>query len=332
MKNATIQAWRLHARTQWRAPILASLLLPALAGAVLPATAAAQTPGELAVRFTGMTAVSGYEQAMADSLRALLPGASRDRAGNVVLELGDSGPRRLAVCPLDEWGYVVGGIHEGGYLTLRRVGRGQPAFFDQWHEGHRVTIWGSDGPVPAVVGTPSTHLLRGGRGRFATERLFSVDDAWVDLGASSPEEVRAAGVYILDPVALEKAPHRYGPDLVAGPEAGQRGACAALVAAARAAVARNNYQLHGQLVIAFAVESRIGHRGLGTLLNLRGPFQETLLVDYPEPRRFPLAERMGEVTRLTLETRYEGLAIETISLADVESLSKRIEAWLEGGS
>ena len=44
---------------------------------------AVQNPESLSVRFAGMTAVTGYEQSMTDSLLALLPGSSRDRIGNV---------------------------------------------------------------------------------------------------------------------------------------------------------------------------------------------------------------------------------------------------------
>jgi len=44
------------------------------------------------VRFAGMTAVTGYEQAMTDSLLALLPGSTRDRIGNVTLTLGRGAP------------------------------------------------------------------------------------------------------------------------------------------------------------------------------------------------------------------------------------------------
>ncbi len=82
----------------------------------------AQSVDSLALRFSAMTAVTGYEQAMADSLVALLPGSARDRAGNVTLTLGRRAPRRLVSCPLDEVGYVVGNVMDDGYLTLRRVG------------------------------------------------------------------------------------------------------------------------------------------------------------------------------------------------------------------
>src|SRR6266700_3135626 len=61
----------------------------------------------LAARFAAMTAVTGLEQSMVDSLRALFPGSTRDRAGNVTLTLGQGSPKRLCTCPLDEVGFVV---------------------------------------------------------------------------------------------------------------------------------------------------------------------------------------------------------------------------------
>src|SRR5437879_13892729 len=89
-----------------------------------------------------MTAVTGLEQAMADSLLALVPGSARDRAGNITLTLGaGGGSKRLVACPLDEAGYAVGSVTDDGYLTLRRVGT--PAaypLFDQQVAGQAVTV------------------------------------------------------------------------------------------------------------------------------------------------------------------------------------------------
>src|SRR2546422_3274821 len=78
----------------------------------------------LALRFASMTAVTGLEQAMVDSLRALFPGSTRDHAGNVTLTLGQGSPKRLFTCPLDQVGYVVGNILPDGFLLLRRAGGG----------------------------------------------------------------------------------------------------------------------------------------------------------------------------------------------------------------
>src|SRR5882724_11961557 len=129
----------------------------------------------LALRFASMTAVTGLEQAMTDSLRALFPGSARDRAGNVTLTLGQGSPKRLCTCPLDEVGYVVGNILPDGYLLLRRVGGGgrtASPLLDQQLEGHRVTVFGTRGAVPGVVGVKSTHLTRGRGGPGAPDPVF----------------------------------------------------------------------------------------------------------------------------------------------------------------
>src|SRR5207245_2438467 len=108
----------------------------------------------LALRCSAMAAVTGLEQAMGDSLLALLPGSTRDRAGNITLTLGQGAPKRLLTCPLDEVGYVVGNILPDGYLLLRRVGGGGGArlayqLVDQQLECERVAVFGPRGPVPA---------------------------------------------------------------------------------------------------------------------------------------------------------------------------------------
>src|SRR2546423_7813471 len=189
----------------------------------------------LAVRLASMTAVTGLEQAMTDSLLALLPGSARDRAGNVTLTLGQGAPKRLLQCPLDEVGYVVGNVTADGYVLLRRVGtRATYPLFDQLLEGHRVTVFGSKGAVPGVVAVKSTHLTRGRVASGAPDPAFTVDNAYVDVGAASAAEARALGVEVLAPVSLTKQPLPYGDRLLAAPGAGPRAACASLVAAVQA--------------------------------------------------------------------------------------------------
>src|SRR6266404_7977315 len=147
------------------------LLLSVLA----PVGMSAQTVDPLALRFTSMTAVTGLEQAMTDSLRALFPGSVRDRAGNVTLTLGQGSPKRLCTCPLDEVGYVVGNILPDGLLLLRRVGGGgrtASPLIDQQLEGHRVTVFGTRSAVPGVVAVKSVHLTRGRVAPGAPDPVF----------------------------------------------------------------------------------------------------------------------------------------------------------------
>lgn len=305
------------------------LLLPA-------ATLSAQAdPGALAERLVRMTAVTGFEQSALDSIQRLFSDARRDRAGDVVVDRG-TGPATLVVCPFDEVGYVVGGIREDGWLTLRRVGSRAPSpLFDQSHEGQRVVVWGRRGPLPGVVAVRSTHLQRG---RSANEAPFNVDDAFVDIGASSAAEARAAGVDLLAPVARAKAAARYGAGLLAGPFAGRRSACAAVVSAA----VRGHSAASGRVVVAFAVGQEQGQVGLRTLMNTRGPFARTIIVDGGTAAAGGVAERsdttatrlyprLGNVTRMVLPSRFAGTAVETVSLADVDSLRAQVTRVIAGG-
>jgi len=271
---------------------------------------------ELAARFSAFTAVSGYEQAVTDSLVALLPGSAKDRAGNVVLTLGRGTPQRLAVCPLDEPGYVIGNITEDGYLTLRRLGRPSTtppppawALYDQQLEGQRVTLFGRKGPVPGVVGVKSTHLQRGRP--TGAEAPFTVDEAYVDIGASSRDEARALGVDVLTPVALTKRPLRYGGAdgnaFLAAPLAGRRGACAALAAAALA-----KPPVRGTVVVAFTVQSlQASDAGLNSVKRLLGPFDDVTVAGVP--------------------AKFPDTAVETVALTDIEAAMKRLVAWMGGG-
>ena len=275
---------------------------------VLLIVLALQSPESLAIRFSGMTAITGYEQAMTDSLLALLPGSTRDRIGNVTLTLGRGSPKRLIACSLDEVGYVVGNITDDGYLLLRRVGVSRTnALFDQQLEGHRVTVFGRRGAMPGVVAVRSTHLTRGRPGA-ANDPPFTVDNAYVDVGATSRDEVLALGVDVLTPVSLTKRPERYGDraGLLAAPNAGRRAACAALASAALA-----KPRARGSVVVAFTVQGLYADTaGLNTVKNVQGPFDASRQVSLP--------------------VKFPDTAVETVSLHEVDALLTDIVRWIGG--
>lgn len=278
--------------------------------AILPTfqhSLSAQTADSLAIRFSGMTAVTGYEQAMGDSLLALLPGSTRGPIGNVVLTLGRGAPKRLVYCGLDEVGYVVGNITDDGYITLRRVGGGPrlSPLFDQQIEGQRVTLFGRKGAVPGVVAVRSTHLTRGRP--TGTEAPFTVDNAYIDVGATSRDDVLALGISILTPLSLSKRPHVYGNRLLAAPNAGRRSACAALAAAAL-----SKPRVRGTVVVAFTVQSLYADTaGLKGVQNRMGPFEESRGV--------------------SVQLKFPDTAVETISLRDVDALVADLVRWIGGG-
>jgi len=316
----------------------------ALSAALLALSPARQAGGQetegisaLATRLTSLPAVTGYEQALVDTLLGLLPGAARDRAGNVRLRNSGGSAKRLLVCPLDEPGYVVGNLRADGYLTLRRVPGRVATLFDQQIEGQRVTIQGARGPVPGVVAVRSIHLTRGRTG--LSEVPFTVDDAYVDVGAGSTADVMRLGVKVLAPVTLTKRPHSYGNDLLAAPAAGRRAACAALLMATRQSTTRA--KLMPPVTIAFVVEQELSRRGLTTLANADGPFTETLIVDGRAGQLGLLqkgvgadtssgSRKLGRVVEWSLPVRYAGTAAETVSLRDADSLRQQLVKWIGG--
>jgi len=267
---------------------------------------ALQNPDSLAIRFSGMTAITGYEQAVTDSLLMLLPGSVRDRTGNVTVSLGRGAPKRLVYCNLDEIGYAVGNITDDGYITLRRIGGGGrlSPLFDQQLEGQRVTLFGRTGAVPGVVAVRSTHLTRGRP--TGNEAPFTVDNAYVDVGAASRDEALALGISLLTPVSLAKRPQRYGDRLLAAPNTGRRAACAAL---ASAALARP--RVRGTVVVAFTVQSLYADTaGLKTVVNLQGPFTEARMVTVP--------------------SKFVETTVETVALKDVDALVADVVKWIGG--
>jgi putative aminopeptidase FrvX len=310
--------------------------LAALLALAAPATARGQGLDSLVARIGAMSAVTGLEDAMADSLRALLPGAHLDRAGNVVLVRGQGAPVRLAACPLDEIGYVVGGIRDDGYLTLRRVGATPMGpLYDQALEGHRVWVFGRRGPVAGAVAVPSTHLQRG---RAAGDEPFTLDQAFVDIGATDSAEVAALGIDALAPVTRAREVHRYGTDraLAAAPWIAQRAACAALVSAARRADAPA-----GTAVIAFVRRRHFAHDGMGFLLwehptadpVLLGGTATTALGSGPVAGADSVlsAGAYRRVTTLGLPARYARTPVETVGTSDIAQLEQWLVAWLGGG-
>jgi putative aminopeptidase FrvX len=323
---------------------VAVLALSLLASMVGPGRLSGQSGGadlpELATRLAAMTAVTGYEQRLVDSIVALLPGAVRDRAGNGVIVLGSGERRRLVACPVSEPGFVVGRIRDDGWLTLRRApGRVAPGF-ERQIEGQRVSLFGRRGAVPGVVAVRSIHLTRG-RGT-APESTFTVDSAYVDIGAATRADAGVAGVEVLTPVTLAKRPQRYGPDFLAAPVVARRSACAALVLAARRAIAEQGMVPRGEsVVVAFVVEQELLGRGLATVATMRGPFAETVLVDGGAgtpgrvtrtadtlARRWPM---LGTVARWSLGARYFATPVETTSFAGADSLQHALGRWIGGG-
>src|SRR5277367_4480867 len=141
----------------------------------------------------------GYESAIADRIRfetaRLHP--TTDNLGDVFVTIGTGSPRRLIVTPIDEPGFVVSDITPDGYLRLQRLPQagGLPPIYNSLYSAQPVKVRTSGGKwIDGVVAGISVHLHR------ASETLpdsSDIENMYVDIGATSAAEARAAGVDLL---------------------------------------------------------------------------------------------------------------------------------------
>jgi putative aminopeptidase FrvX len=241
--------------TRWRCVVILAALLGLLAS-----TTAAESP-TLSQEVEGLlhvVSLTGSEAPAVRYIRQRLDGlpVMEDSLGNLTVRLGSGRPRRLLACALDEAGYVVSHIREDGYLRLSQVGQSPfSALWDQAHEGQPVVVVTTQGLVPGAVGVKSIHLQAE---RVETDGPFTLDQAYVDVGAETLQEVRELGIGLLDPVALWRRPVRLPGGLLAAPSARAKAACMAMVRAAHGAVHTAG---HGTAVFAWTVLGRLGHKG-----------------------------------------------------------------------
>jgi putative aminopeptidase len=241
-------------------------------------------------------AVSGYEQQLAGEIRTSIKGFSphTDNVGNVYVTLGSGAPHRLIVAPIDQPGYVVSEITPDGYLRVQRLPQRAPnAVFDLLHAAQPVWIMTRDAKrIPGVFSGLSVHLQPG---RQNAPTMAHPDEMYVDIGASSAEQVRAAGVDVLDPISLIQYPQLIGTDKIAGPATGDRFGRSVLLELLRL-LAAHKENISGTLTIAFATQQWTGGRGLDRLLNELHP-DELIYVGRIMPPRIDESKPATAATR-----------------------------------
>jgi putative aminopeptidase len=230
--------------------------------------APAKIPGDLASdlkEFVETPSVSGYENQLTEKIRAKLTAFHPvvDNLGNVIITIGSGSPHRLIVTPIDEPGFVVSGITADGYLRLERLPQAGnlPPIFNALYSAQPVKVRTTSGKwIDGVVAGISVHLHR------SSETLPSssdIENMYVDIGATSAAEARAAGVDNLSPVAINRRFTELAGEKIAGASIGDKFGASALVDVLRHT---DPAAVKGTLTVAFITEQRIGGRGLDRIL------------------------------------------------------------------
>ena len=121
-----------------------------------------------------------------------------DVYGNSFAAVGEERrPRVMLAGHVDEIGLQITWIEESGFLYVDGIGGWDPVVL----VGQRVRVVTDSGEVPGVVGRKPIHLMKDEERKKVPE----IKDLWLDVGASSADEVKELGIRVGDPAVLGPA-------------------------------------------------------------------------------------------------------------------------------
>lgn len=310
------------------ATILTLILFLAFSSIESNSQTATQEQSALAT-WVSLDAPAGWEQQGTETLLKVLPGWQRDSLGNLVLHKGTGSPRRVVACGIDRPGFAVTEITSDGYLRLREVGSLRPhPLWIQFHEGQRIRIITRTGNVPGVVTVKSTHLQR----RTANAPVTTLDDLWVDVGASSRSQVEELGIRMLDPVVRDVSSWTYA-GYIAGTAAASRVGCAAVASVSQGEVTS------GETIFLITTLRSFGNDGFAAALSSLGRIDEVTLLGEPletssdpisarkieKPTYLPASTGLSSLSYLAPRVLFSGTLIESVEVSGANALLHAVE-------
>ncbi len=146
---------------------------------------------------TEAAGVPGYEADIRSVIRRHLEPVAkieRDKLGSVigVSKGATDSPRVMLAGHVDEVGFMVSLITDEGFIRFVPLG----GWWDQVMLAQRVVIKTSSGDVIGLLGAKPPHVLD----REEAEKPVKKKDMYIDIGATSADEVKACGVRPGDPI------------------------------------------------------------------------------------------------------------------------------------
>ena len=141
--------------------------------------------------------VPGFEAPVRALIRQYLEPlgeVSQDKLGSLICYKPGAAeaPKIMLAAHMDEVGFMVKHITKEGFIKFLPLG----GWFDQVLLGQRVIIKTNKGDVVGVIGAKPPHLLPPDE----RNKVVQKKDMYIDIGATSREEVEEAGVRPGDPV------------------------------------------------------------------------------------------------------------------------------------
>jgi endoglucanase len=214
---------------------------------------------ELLRRLTSAFGPSGFEDAVRETIREivepLVDDVRVDTLGNLIATKRGRGDSVLMLdAHMDEIGFMVTYVEEGGFLRFTTLGGWDARIVPS----HAMTIRSDDGSfVKGMIGTAPPHVLRA----EDREKPFKLDDLFIDIGATSADEVAALGIHTGSPAVIAYPFEPLNDRVVMSKAIDDRAGCAVLI---RTLEALAGEELDVTVVANFAVQEEVGLRGAET--------------------------------------------------------------------
>ena len=144
---------------------------------------------------TEASGIPGHEAEVRRLIRRhfeLLGDVSHDRLGSLICKKGSevAEPKVMLAAHMDEIGFVVSHITNEGFIKFAPLG----GWWDHVLLAQRVMIKTAGGDVVGMIGAKPPHFLSDEERR----KLMEMKDMYIDIGATSREEVEKGGVRVAD--------------------------------------------------------------------------------------------------------------------------------------
>lgn len=132
------------------------------------------------------------------------------------------GPTVMLTAHMDEIGFSVKNIRQDGFILFDKVGD----YSDKIIPARKITIQTADSEIPGIIGLRSAHVMTAGE----LSTCQSSKQSYIDVGASTREEVERMGIRIGDKIVIQSDfMELYNSDLVCTRALDDRFGCAILL-------------------------------------------------------------------------------------------------------
>jgi endoglucanase len=278
---------------------------------------------QLLAKLSDAFGVSGFEDAIRREIAMLIePYVDEiriDPLGNLLAtQRGRSEKRLMLDAHMDEIGFVVKWIDPMGYLRIAPIGGWDPRTLPT----HRVVIHTREGATrQGVIGSAPPHILS----EEQRKRPLQIEDLFIDIGATSADDVADLGVRIGDPLTIHYPFAEIREGYVTGKAFDDRAGCAVLLETARHFADREPALT---TVFSFVIGEEVGLRGARTAAYQLDPdlalaIEGTIGADMPGVKPESQPVRHGKGPAITVADR--SIIVSRRIIAHLEKIAKANE-------